>query len=160
MLNDVGRDQIRSEIEQIEDLFVRFGPLLSKSETGEPDIVELSALGSVLHSFYTGLEGIFLTMVKRVDADVPAGDRWHMDLLDRVTMRTDRRGGVVSESTKQELEAYLAFRHFFRHAYTYILEWNEMQDLVEGLREIWAMVKKEIETFLETEGKEPDQTTR
>lgn len=160
MLNEIGRDQIRSEIEQIEDLFVRFGPLLSKSETDEPDVVELSALGSVLHSFYTGLEGIFLTVAKRVDAEVPAGDRWHMDLLDRIATRTDHRSEVVSENTKQELEAYLAFRHFFRHAYVYILKWEVMQDLVGRLREVWEMAKQEIEMFLGTTGEESDNTTQ
>ena len=67
MLGDIGHDQIRSEIEQIQDLFIKFGPLLGKSETEEPDRVELSALGTILHSFYTGLERIFLVIVKRID---------------------------------------------------------------------------------------------
>ena len=39
-------------------------------------MVERTALGSVLHSFYTGLEGIFLTVAKRVDEQVPSGNRW------------------------------------------------------------------------------------
>ena len=36
-----------------------------------PDLVEITALASVLHSFYNGLENVFLSISKAVDADVP-----------------------------------------------------------------------------------------
>ena len=91
MLDDIVREQLRSEILQIEDLFVEFSELLDKSASTEPSMVERTALGSVLHSFYTGLEGIFLTVAKRVDEQVPSGNRWHRDLLDQVDAATDLR---------------------------------------------------------------------
>ncbi len=62
MLDDIVRDQLRAEILQLEDLFVEFSELLDKSARTEPSMVERAALGSLLHSFYTGLEGIFLTV--------------------------------------------------------------------------------------------------
>ena len=150
MLDDTGRDQIRSEIEDIQDIFIKFGSLLSKSETAEPDLIELSALGTVLHSFYTGLEGIFLVIVKRIGAEVPTGNRWHMDLLEQISRPTDSRDAVISESTRLKLESYLAFRHFFRHSYAYILEWDEMRELIVDLRDTWDITKQEIEIFLQT----------
>lgn len=149
MLDEVVRDQIRSEIQQIEDLFVEFSQLLDKAGTGEPDVVEKAALASVLHSFYTGLEGIFLTVAKRVDAHVPGGDRWHRDLLDQIATATDSRGVLISEDTKETLREYLAFRHFFRQAYSYVLRWEEMRDLVERLVSTWKQARAEIEVFLD-----------
>jgi len=50
----------------------------------------------------------------------------------------------------------MTFRHLFRHAYAYILKWEEMQDLVGRLRDIWETTKQEIEAFLEPEGEERD----
>ena len=149
MLDDIVRDQLRSEILQIEDLFAEFAELLDKSASTEPSMVERAALGSVLHSFYTGLEGIFLTVAKRVDEQVPAGNRWHRDLLDQVAAATDRRTALISKETKESLQAYLAFRHFFRQAYTYVLRWEEMRDLVNGLASTWARTKTELEAWLE-----------
>ena len=149
MLDDLVRDQLRSEILQIEDLFAEFSELLDKSAKTEPSVVERTALGSVLHSFYTGLEGIFLTVAKRVDKQVPSGDRWHRDLLDQVAAATDRRTALISKETKESLQAYLAFRHFFRQAYAYVLRWEEMHDLVNGLASTWARSKTEIEAWLE-----------
>ena len=43
----------------------------------------------------------------------------------------------------------LAFRHFFRQAYAYVLRWEEMRDLVNGLASTWAQTKTELETWLE-----------
>jgi hypothetical protein len=37
----------------------------------------MTALASVLHSFYNGLENIFLSIARHVDQQVPTGDRWH-----------------------------------------------------------------------------------
>lgn len=44
----------------------------------------------------------------------------------------------------------LAFRHFFRQAYAYVLNWEDRRDLVERLQPTWASVKTEIEAFLDT----------
>ena len=148
MLDDIVRDQLRSEILQIEDLFAEFSELLDKSARTEPSMVERAALGSVLHSFYTGLEGIFLTVAKRVDEQVPSGDRWHRNLLNQVAAATERRTALISKETKESLQTYLAFRHFFRQAYTYVLRWEDMRALVNGLASTWARTKTELEAWL------------
>ena len=111
--------------------------------------MERAALGSVLHSFYTGLEGIFLTVAKRVDEHAPSGDRWHRDLLDQMATPAGLRGVLISEETKRVLREYLAFRHFFRQAYTYVLRWEEMSDLVKRLASTWRQARTEIEVFLD-----------
>ena len=56
MLDNIVRDQIRSEIEQIEQLLTEFALLLRRTWTKEPDAVERAALGSVSHSFYSEIE--------------------------------------------------------------------------------------------------------
>ena len=148
MLDNIVRDQIRSEIEQIEELLAEFALLLRRTGIEEPDAVERAALGSVLHSFYTGVEGIFLAVAKRIDEDIPVGERWHMDLLDQVASSTEMRGEVISASTKRTLAQYLAFRHFFRHAYAHVFQWDEMRHLVERLLSAWAEARSEIEAFI------------
>ena len=50
MLDNIARDQIRSEIQQIEELLAEFAPLLQRTGPDEPDAIECAALGSVLHS--------------------------------------------------------------------------------------------------------------
>lgn len=51
--------KIRYEIGQIDMLLNNSAPLFSIVRSREPDFIELSAAGSVLHSFYNGIENIF-----------------------------------------------------------------------------------------------------
>ena len=49
---------ISVEIAQLDLLFVTYAELLAKVQQLSPDVVELAALATVLHSFYNGTEGI------------------------------------------------------------------------------------------------------
>ncbi|MFB3040637.1 MAG: hypothetical protein ACE1ZS_02375 [Candidatus Poribacteria bacterium] len=45
-------------------------------------MVEITALGSVLHSFYNGIENIFLSILKRCDQEQLTGDQLAQGSLD------------------------------------------------------------------------------
>jgi hypothetical protein len=46
------------------------------------------------------------------------------------------------------LADYLGFRHFYRHSYSFYLEWDELEKLVVPLAEIWERTKDELQIFL------------
>jgi len=46
------------------------------------------------------------------------------------------------------LADYLGFRHFYRHSYSFYLEWEEMEKLVTPLADVWQGAKDEIQLFL------------
>ena len=73
MLDDRALAHIERELQQIEDLFRAYRTLLSKASINEPNLVELTALAGVLHSFYNGVENVFQTIAKRVDGQMPTG---------------------------------------------------------------------------------------
>jgi len=64
--------QVKFEIGQIDQLFESYADLLEQAQKKAPDLVEVTAMASVLHSFYNGLENIFLSIAKGIDQDVPA----------------------------------------------------------------------------------------
>jgi hypothetical protein len=140
--------QVTFEIEQIDRLFDSYAALLEKTQEGIPGLVEVTAVASVLHSFYNGLENILLCIAKGIDRDVPSGAQWHRDLLTQMVEATSFRPPVLTDETTQRLADYLAFRHFYRHSYTFFLEWEEMVNLVTPLTEVWQRVKGEIDRFL------------
>jgi hypothetical protein len=115
----------------------------------KPDLVEITALASVLHSFYNGLENIFLSIAKGIDADVPTGSQWHRDLLAQMAQSTSNRAPVLTVETAHQLADYLGFRHFFRHSYSFFLDWNEMERLILPLHEVWMQVKTELQLFVD-----------
>ncbi len=81
MLDDRAQAHIERELQQIESLFLEYRTLLSETSINEPNLVELTALAGVLHSFYNGVENVFQTIAKRVDGQMPTGSDWHWELL-------------------------------------------------------------------------------
>lgn len=142
--------QVRFEIEQIDRLFKVYTDLLERVHQHTPDMVEVTAVASVLHSFYNGLENIFLSIAKSLDQQVPTGAQWHRELLDQMSQQRTNRGSVISIKLAQKLVDYLGFRHFCRHSYSFFLEWDEQKNLVMPLRGVWAEVKKELQAFLKS----------
>jgi hypothetical protein len=143
--------QIQFEMGQIDRLFEFYAGLLADSRQRVPDLVEMTALGSVLHSFYNGVENIFLAVAKEVDRGAPRGAEWHRTLLTSMTQVTSNRGPVISAETAVILSGYLIFRHFYRHAYAFFLDWSKMRSLVIALADVWAQTKQELLAFVETQ---------
>jgi hypothetical protein len=142
--------QIRFEITQIDRLFDSYADLLARCRQAPPDLVEMTAIAAVLHSFYTGLENIFLSVAKGLDEGVPSGAEWHRDLLACMSRETSQRGPVVSSETGEKLANYLIFRHFYRHAYAFFLDWSKLEKLVTPLQAVWAQTRKELQSFVES----------
>jgi hypothetical protein len=42
----------------------------------------------------------------------------------------------------------LVFRHFYRHSYSFFLEWDELKPLATRLPQVWAEAKEQIRGFL------------
>lgn len=140
--------QVTFEIGQIDQLLVAYANLWERAQQGTPDLVEMTAMASVLHSFYNGLENLFLSIAKGLDQTVPVDAQWHRDLLVQMTQETVNRGSVISAELAQQLADYLGFRHFYRHSYSFFLEWSELGKLVTSLPEVWDRAKKELSEFL------------
>ena len=140
--------QIEFEMEQIDQLLDSYTDLLIRSQKSTPNLVEITAIASVLHSFYNGTENIFLSIAKGFDEHVPNGSQWHRDLLIQMTQKTPKRTQVISEEMAQKLADYLGFRHFYRHSYSFFLEWGEVEKLVIPLQKMWMQLKEELSQFV------------
>lgn len=152
-MRDPVRQKLQHEIQQIDQLLESFQPLLNLTEAREPDLVELSALATVLHSFYGGIENIFTTIGKKIDDRIPTGTKWHKDLLTQMSRSTDSREAIINDQQSASLIGYLSFRHFFRNSYAYQLDWDQMRPLVESIAETWEELKAPLHRLIgEEEG--------
>ncbi len=70
---------------------------------------------------------------------VPKSEKWHKDLLNR-----SLSSGIISEELSKKLYKYLTFRHFFVHAYGFMLDEIELEGLSNNIPEIWQQFLKEI----------------
>ena len=133
-------EKVELEIAQLVRLLDEHRELLERVADHEPTAVELSALSAYLHSFYTGIEGIFRQIAVDIDGCRSSAGRWHSELLDLMAHPTVERPALLSDELLQKLVGYLGFRHVFRHAYTFNLKWPKMKDLIleseQTLREV------------------------
>ena len=138
------------ELEEINKLLDSYTLLIEALKTREPDLIELTAMATILHSFYNGIEKLFLIIGKEIDKNMPSGIKWHRDLLLQMAEVSDARPAAVSSDTINVLNEYLGFRHFYRHAYSFHLTWDKMKGPALNIKETWSIVKSELNEFKDT----------
>lgn len=107
----------------------------------------MTILGSVLHSFYNGLENIFEIIAKNLDKQVPSGNKSHQELLKQMALKKEYRNEIINEEIYLSLREYATFRHFYRHAYSFQLNWEKMKPLVENVFSVWDDVKYSLKNL-------------
>lgn len=118
-MSDKLRKQINVERQQLNRLIEEHKPLVDTCASSEPTPIELSALATFLHSFYSGIENSLKRVALEIDGGLPSGNVWHRQLLMSMASKTDLRPQMLSNTLYENLSQYLAFRHFFRQAYSF-----------------------------------------
>lgn len=145
---DKFRKQQATEREQLQRLLAGIHSLLIQCRTTTPTEIELAALAATLHSFYTGTENIFKRVTVELDGEPVRGDAWHRELLARMKTPTANRRALLPEELHNDLNEYLRFRHVFRNAYSFDLDWQKMAPLVLRLEETFQKLEKALDEFL------------
>ena len=128
---------------ELENIFTVLDELQKIKDKPNKTIVELAGIGTFLHNFYAGIENILKQILSDKGISIPQSDSWHRDLL---IMASEHR--IISENTREELAKYLAFRHFFMHAYSFLLDERELKVLVDRIFETNRKFKKEIDIYI------------
>lgn len=127
----VGRIEV--DLAGIRQVLSDHRPLIDASTLREPLVWERTALGAVLHTFYNGVENCLRNIVLDTDGALPAGADSHAALLTRAMAPAGRYAPLIDAGLGENLKEYLRFRHFFRHSYSFSLDWKKMSPLVRRL---------------------------
>ena len=125
------KENVEAAIRNLEDVIAR----------RERTVVELAAIGVFLHNIYNGIENILKQTLKLRDIHIPRTENWHKELLNLSVAK-----GVISESLSDDLYEYLTFRHFFVHAYGFMLEEAPLGGLADNIPGLWIRFLSEIES--------------
>jgi hypothetical protein len=148
-VSDKLRKHIDIERQQLNRLIDEHRNLLDSCATSAPNAIELSALATFLHSFYSGIENSLKRIAIEIEGGVPSGDAWHRQLLARMANPSDDRPAVLSKTLYETLGEYLAFRHFFRQAYSFHFDWFKMAHLVLRAEPTLRLFETEVDAFLD-----------
>lgn len=109
-------------------------------------LVDAAALN--LHSFYAGVEHLLELIANSIDQMKPEGAMWHRELLQQMAADIPGiRPAVLSMESRNLLDRYRGFRHVVRNVYTFNLDAEQIQLLIEHLSDVHQNVKAELEQF-------------
>jgi HepT-like protein len=131
------REKVEAELEQIDRAL---GLLPAARKVSELSVLELGGTASLLSSLYHGIENIMKQALVSAGVTLPLGPAWHRDLLQSACEH-----GIVSAGLRDRLVPFMAFRHFFAHAYGFDLDPLRLQPLVRDAPVTCASFKQEIE---------------
>ena len=103
-------------------------------------ILELAGVAALLHNFYNGLENILKQALRAKGIKLPSGNSWHRDLL-----LSASKSDIISVELGTDLSRYLAFRHFFSHAYALDLYPERMAPLVQDAGKTFERFRMQID---------------
>lgn len=136
-------------LERLEQEFSAVAAMVDKSPEDMP-LYDRSAIGYYLHSFYNGCENIFRSVVRFFENDL-GPNTWHSDLLKRMKFNIPGfRPALIDEELFTLLDDFRAFRHKFRHSYTFELDWEREQLVARKFRKTSRLFHQQVIRFLET----------
>jgi len=142
--------ELQSDLEAVEKVAEEIHPAFRDQKTSFSSL-ELAGIAHLLENFYTAVEDAMLRIASRVDKSLPTGEKWHKDLLHRMTLRIPEvRPSVFNHQLFEVLDEYRRFRHRSRHVYrSPIPEWSKMKHLVENLNNNLIEIKRQLKLFLD-----------
>ncbi|MCL4492653.1 MAG: hypothetical protein M1510_12290 [Nitrospirae bacterium] len=114
-----------------------------KTEVAGYSVPELAAIATFIHNFYNGIENILKRTLAFKQIGVKDSSTWHKDLL-----KASADMGAISNDLYDTLLIYLSFRHFFVHAYSFTLQWEEIKPLAEDIQGTLGKFKSAIYDYI------------
>jgi hypothetical protein len=142
------RRQIATEREYLRRELADNALLIQRATIAAPDRAEITVLAVTLNSLYSGVENVFKRVVAASGETLPTGSAWHQHLLEKMALPGPQRPALISQALADTLKDYLKFRHFFRGAYAFQLQWENMVDLVSNCQNVFAQFEAELDLFL------------
>lgn len=137
------KEYCEAEFENIDSVISELFSVV-KTEGHDYSIPELAAIATFIHNFYNGIENIIKRVLAFKQIGIKDSPTWHKDLL---KASSDQR--VISNDLYDTLSIYLSFRHFFVHAYSFTLRWEEMKPLVEDIENALKRFKFAIYDYID-----------
>lgn len=108
-----------------------------------------SHIALLLENSYTAMETAFLRVSQQFENHLDE-QKWHVDLLDKMSLRvTGVREAVVSEETRKLLDELRRFRHFRRYYFEMDYDPSKLDYLTGVHRRVMPLVRRDFARFLE-----------
>lgn len=143
LLGQIGKSEsVLKRITEEYDTFLETDfKLLGRKSTSAIVIAEY------LVDYYTCLETLFFRISQFFENSLKK-ERWHADLLERMTLRVEGvREPVISDGTQAILGELMKFRHFRRYYFELNYDWDKLEYLQKKFVEVRGLIPSELASF-------------
>jgi uncharacterized protein YutE (UPF0331/DUF86 family) len=134
------KEKIYAEMENITKVLIE---LEKVKDRPNKELVVLIGIGAYLQNVYTGMENILKQLLSHKSISIPDTPTWHKDLLNLSV-----GNNFITKETADKIGKYLFFRHFFTHAYGFLIEEEKLEPLMNSISDIYSEFKREIDNYL------------
>jgi len=139
------RASIKAQGTEIERIFER----IEERRRGKGE-ANLESLAYQLHNLYCAFEDLMKIVADFFENHIDDSAHYHSALLWRMKMPIEGvRPALLSETSYKLLESLRAFRHVFRHAYSYEIDPKKLALVVEDALKLRGLYQRDIDRFLE-----------
>lgn len=142
MTKQLLKEYCDAEFENIESVLAEIALVVIPGKT-KYTTAELAAVATFIHNCYNGVENIFKRIISFSSAAIKESPTWHKDML-----KTALELNIISSDLYDALSTYLSFRHFFVHAYSFTLRWEELKPLVENLDDTLRQFQTSVTVYI------------
>jgi uncharacterized protein YutE (UPF0331/DUF86 family) len=113
------------------------------------DAVRLESVAYQIHNFYNAVEDLLRIIATQFENKVADTCRWHQLILQRMTQDIDAvRPLLLSQASFEALNALRGFRHFFRHAYSVAIDYEQLTANLNRVRRGYPILIEDVDRFL------------
>jgi len=134
------KEKVSAEMENITKVLIELEKVKYRPDK---ELVILVGIGAYLQSIYTGMENILKQLLFHKNMPIPDTPTWHKDLLNLAVEHS-----FITTETADRMGKYLFFRHFFTHAYGFLIDEEKLKPLLDNVSDIYSEFKREIDIYL------------
>ena len=97
---------------------------------------------------YMGMENIFRQIALEVDLCLPDGSREHKELLVQMAKPYAERPPVISKTTFENLQEFLAFRYLFMDFDADELDYDKTEQKAKQITVLFENISAELDMFI------------
>lgn len=141
--------RLRAEIRNDREAIGEHIAVLARHDVStESDGPLLAAAAVATHHLYGAVESILLRAARFFEGEAPEGPDWHQQLLTVMALEIPEvRPALVGRDTLNLLRQLLAFRHFFRHAYSVALDGKRLALLARTAMEVRPLLDRDLDAL-------------
>jgi uncharacterized protein YutE (UPF0331/DUF86 family) len=128
---------------EMENIAVVLAELEKVKDRSQKELVVLVGMGAYLQNIYTGMENILKQILLHKSSPIPDTPTWHKDLLNSAVEHN-----IITNEIADKIGTYLFFRHFFTHAYGFLLDEEKLKPLMDHIPNVYSEFKREIDNYL------------